>query len=159
MYQNHFQINSCVTIVLVISLYSFISISYILKMLLLILFLYTYIPLISNNHSIYEAFSNQNFLPHNLLIFLFSWFLIFLDRHQEYVTRSVLINQRTKALSPRGLFYEYRMEWIWRERLKGEEEGVDTMQGINKVLLENLLPAHVARHFLTNIKVFLSICQ
>ena len=46
------------------------------------------------------------------------------------------------------------MEWIWRERLKGEEEGVDTMQGINKVLLENLLPAHVARHFLTNIKVF-----
>ena len=27
------------------------------------------------------------------------------------------------------------------------------MQGINKVLLENLLPAHVARHFLTNIKV------
>ena len=45
------------------------------------------------------------------------------------------------------------MEWIWRERLKGEEEGVDTMQGINKVLLENLLPAHVARHFLTVIKV------
>ena len=45
------------------------------------------------------------------------------------------------------------MEWMWRERLKGEEEGVDTMQGINKVLLENLLPAHVARHFLTIIKV------
>ena len=54
---------------------------------------------------------------------------------------------------PWGLFYKCRMEWIWRERLKGEEEGVDTMQGINKVLLENLLPAHVARHFLTNIKV------
>ena len=45
------------------------------------------------------------------------------------------------------------MEWLWRERLKGEEEGVDTMQGINKVLLENLLPAHVARHFITIIKV------
>ena len=45
------------------------------------------------------------------------------------------------------------MEWIWKERLKGEEEGVDTIQGINKVLLENLLPAHVARHFLTLIKV------
>ena len=45
-----------------------------------------------------------------------------------------------------------RVEWLWRERLKGEEEGVETMQGINKVLLENLLPAHVARHFLTLIK-------
>ena len=51
------------------------------------------------------------------------------------------------------------MEWIWRERLKGEEEGVDTMQGINKVLLENLLPAHVARHFLTNIKVFYTLMK
>ena len=54
-----------------------------------------------------------------------------------------------------------RMEWIWKERLKGEEEGVDTIQGINKVLLENLLPAHVARHFLTLIKVstYLTIMQ
>ena len=53
------------------------------------------------------------------------------------------------------------MEWIWKERLKGEEEGVDTIQGINKVLLENLLPAHVARHFLTLIKVstYLTIMQ
>ena len=54
-----------------------------------------------------------------------------------------------------------RMEWIWKERLKGEQEGVDTIQGINKVLLENLLPAHVARHFLTLIKVstYLTIMQ
>ena len=37
--------------------------------------------------------------------------------------------------------------------MKGEEEGVETMQGINRVLLENLLPAHVARHFLSLIKV------
>ena len=37
--------------------------------------------------------------------------------------------------------------------MKGEEEGVETMQGINRVLLENLLPAHVARHFLTLLKV------
>ena len=37
--------------------------------------------------------------------------------------------------------------------MKGEEEGVETMQGINRVLLENLLPAHVARHFPTLLKV------
>ena len=35
----------------------------------------------------------------------------------------------------------------------GKEEGVETMQGINRVLPENLLPAHVARHFLTLQKV------
>ena len=32
--------------------------------------------------------------------------------------------------------------------LKGEEEGVDTMRSINKILLENILPAHVAEHYL-----------
>ena len=58
--------------------------------------------------------------------------LVLLARHQDQVSR---------------------MEWLWRERLKGEEEGVEQMQGINKVLLENLLPAHVARHFITIIKV------
>ena len=58
--------------------------------------------------------------------------LVVLARHQDQVSR---------------------MEWLWRERLKGEEEGVEQMQGINKVLLENLLPAHVARHFITIIKV------
>ena len=25
-----------------------------------------------------------------------------------------------------------RMEWLWRERLRGEEEGVETVQGINR---------------------------
>jgi adenylate cyclase 2 len=44
---------------------------------------------------------------------------------------------------------------LWKERLKGEEEGVETMQGINRVLLENLLPAHVARHLLTVLKVMM----
>ena len=51
--------------------------------------------------------------------------------------------------------YSSRVEWLWKERLKGEEEGVETMQGINRVLLENLLPAHVARHILTVLKVIL----
>ncbi|XP_023347771.1 adenylate cyclase type 2 [Eurytemora carolleeae] len=45
-----------------------------------------------------------------------------------------------------------RMEWMWRETLRGEEEEVETMQGINRVLLENLLPAHVASHYLSIIK-------
>jgi hypothetical protein len=32
--------------------------------------------------------------------------------------------------------------------LNSEQEGVDTMRGINKILLENILPAHVAEHYL-----------
>ena len=46
-----------------------------------------------------------------------------------------------------------RVEWLWKDRMAGEEEGVEGMKGINRVLLENILPAHVATHFLTLIKV------
>ena len=42
---------------------------------------------------------------------------------------------------------------MWNEKLRGEEEGVETLQTINRVLLENLLPSHVAAHFLAVIKV------
>ena len=90
---SYLQIYSSVTIVMVISLYSFISISHILKLLLLMIFLYSYIP---NSFSISEALSNPNFLQQNFLIVLFFVFLLFLDRHQEYITRSVTFNQRTK---------------------------------------------------------------
>ena len=55
--------------------------------------------------------------------------------------------------------FSFRVEWLWKERLKGEEEGVETMQGINRVLLENILPAHVARHFLTVLKVTMPFIQ
>ena len=33
------------------------------------------------------------------------------------------------------------------------------MQGINRVLLENLMPAHVARHFLTVLKVIMAFAK
>lgn len=34
-----------------------------------------------------------------------------------------------------------------------EQEEVETMQNINKILLENILPAHVAELFLQNMNV------
>ncbi len=37
-----------------------------------------------------------------------------------------------------------------------EQEEVETMQGINKILLENILPAHVADRFLQNLTIKVS---
>ena len=42
----------------------------------------------------------------------------------------------------------FRSDFLWRSKLNSEQEGVDTMRGINKILLENILPAHVAEHYL-----------
>ncbi|XP_066155288.1 adenylate cyclase type 2 isoform X2 [Euwallacea fornicatus] len=50
----------------------------------------------------------------------------------------------------RQIEYTSRTDYLWKEKLKVEQEEVETMRGINKILLENILPAHVADHFLSN---------
>ncbi|CAL7936192.1 unnamed protein product [Xylocopa violacea] len=50
----------------------------------------------------------------------------------------------------RQVEYTSRTDFLWQNKLKIEQDEVETMRGINKILLENILPAHVAEHFLTN---------
>ncbi|KAJ8924909.1 hypothetical protein NQ315_001066, partial [Exocentrus adspersus] len=49
----------------------------------------------------------------------------------------------------RQIEFTSRTDYLWKAKLKVEQEEVETMRGINKILLENILPAHVAEHFLT----------
>lgn len=48
----------------------------------------------------------------------------------------------------RQIEFTSRIDFLWKAKLKVEQEEVETMRGINKILLENILPAHVAEHFL-----------
>ncbi|XP_052232628.1 adenylate cyclase type 2-like isoform X2 [Dreissena polymorpha] len=45
-----------------------------------------------------------------------------------------------------------RLDFIWRRQCQLEEEEVKTTAALNKMLLENILPAHVAAYFLGNTK-------
>ncbi|XP_050300810.1 adenylate cyclase type 2 isoform X2 [Anthonomus grandis grandis] len=49
----------------------------------------------------------------------------------------------------RQIEFTSRTDYLWKAKLKVEQEEVETMRGINKILLENILPAHVAEHFLS----------
>ncbi|KAJ0178523.1 hypothetical protein K1T71_006346 [Dendrolimus kikuchii] len=51
----------------------------------------------------------------------------------------------------RQIEFTSRTDFLWKDKLKFEQEEVETMRGINKILLENILPAHVAEHFLTTL--------
>ncbi|CAG9087341.1 unnamed protein product [Plutella xylostella] len=51
----------------------------------------------------------------------------------------------------RQIEFTSRTDFLWKHKLKLEQEEVETMRGINKILLENILPAHVAQHFLTSV--------
>lgn len=42
------------------------------------------------------------------------------------------------------------MHQLWKAKLQVEKEDVETYGCMNKVLLENILPQHVAQHFLLN---------
>lgn len=50
----------------------------------------------------------------------------------------------------RQLDYSSRANFLWRQRLNVDHEELEYISGINKVLLENILPSHVVHHYLTN---------
>lgn len=56
----------------------------------------------------------------------------------------------------RQIEFTARTDFLWQTKLKVEQEEVETMRGINKILLENILPAHVAEHFLQQRKTQVS---
>lgn len=45
--------------------------------------------------------------------------------------------------------YTSRLDFLWKTKFQSEQEEVETMGSVNKILLENILPAHVAAHFLS----------
>ncbi|XP_076333991.1 adenylate cyclase type 2-like isoform X2 [Tachypleus tridentatus] len=53
----------------------------------------------------------------------------------------------------RQMEFTFRADFLWRAKLRVEQDEVETMGSINKVLLENILPAHVAEHYLANSKI------
>ncbi|UXI19621.1 hypothetical protein NH340_JMT05564 [Sarcoptes scabiei] len=83
------------------------------------------------NHHSNPIETNQLDAYYTAILLTFFFILIFYvrDRHVEFSSR---LNQ------------------LWKAKLQVEHEDVETIGGINKILLENILPQHVAQHFLLN---------
>uniref|UniRef100_H3AC32 Adenylate cyclase type 7 n=1 Tax=Latimeria chalumnae TaxID=7897 RepID=H3AC32_LATCH len=54
----------------------------------------------------------------------------------------------TLLLLARQIEYYCRLEFLWKDKFKKEREEIETMENVNRLLLENVLPAHVAAHFI-----------
>lgn len=50
----------------------------------------------------------------------------------------------------RQLEYTSRANFLWRNRLNVDHEELEYISGINKVLLENILPSHVVEHYMSH---------
>ncbi|XP_008055210.1 adenylate cyclase type 7 [Carlito syrichta] len=54
----------------------------------------------------------------------------------------------TLLLLARQIDYYCRLDCLWKKKFKKEHEEFETMENVNRLLLENVLPAHVAAHFI-----------
>ncbi|XP_039601802.1 adenylate cyclase type 2-like [Polypterus senegalus] len=41
-----------------------------------------------------------------------------------------------------------RLDFLWKKKFTQERDRIETMENLNRILLENMLPAHVAAHFI-----------
>ncbi|KAI4479680.1 hypothetical protein M0804_010730 [Polistes exclamans] len=122
------------TIALVIS-WTHLRVGFLLKLTVmiisisLILLTLSQAPIIELYYARHEIeFKGLNYLLEiGYLLLLVALVLHVLDRQVEYTSRT---------------------DFLWKSKLKVEQDDVETMRGINKILLENILPAHVADHFL-----------
>ena len=55
---------------------------------------------------------------------------------------------RTRLSHHLQIDYYCRLDCLWKKKFKKEREEFETMESVNRLLLENVLPAHVAAHFI-----------
>jgi len=113
----------------------FLRVGFLLKLALMLVVSVFHLSLYNSLQAVSSYYSKQHdgfeALPHQLktalLLAIMITLLHVLDRQIEFTSRT---------------------DFLWKAKLKVEQEEVETMRGINKILLENILPAHVAEHFL-----------
>uniref|UniRef100_A0AAR2LSV1 Adenylate cyclase type 2 n=1 Tax=Pygocentrus nattereri TaxID=42514 RepID=A0AAR2LSV1_PYGNA len=111
----------------------FLRINYELKMLIMLTAVVAYNIIILQTHaSLLDEYSKPGVLKDLKTMGSVSLFIFF-------VTLLVLARQNE---------YYCRLDFLWKNKFKKECEEIETMENLNRVLLENVLPAHVAEHFL-----------
>ncbi|KAL0822825.1 hypothetical protein ABMA28_004823 [Loxostege sticticalis] len=123
------------SVITLASISVFLRVGFVIKLVLMCLTLITHISMFAVSdlfgHDSHTEFSMVPWAARAGLVLVFVAALLHvMDRQIEFTSRT---------------------DFLWKDKLKFEQEEVETMRGINKILLENILPAHVAQHFLTSI--------
>ncbi|XP_059272842.1 adenylate cyclase type 2 [Mustela nigripes] len=116
----------------------FLRVNYELKMLIMMVALVAYNIILLHTHAhVLDDYSQVLFerpgiwkdlkTMGSVSLFIFFVTLLVLGRQSEYYCR---------------------LDFLWKNKFKKEREEIETMENLNRVLLENVLPAHVAEHFL-----------
>ncbi|XP_030060210.1 adenylate cyclase type 7 isoform X1 [Microcaecilia unicolor] len=59
----------------------------------------------------------------------------------------------TLVVLSREIDFYCRLDFLWKKKFKKEDEEIETMEDLNRLLLQNVLPAHVAAYFIEDNKL------
>ncbi|XP_073163762.1 adenylate cyclase type 7 isoform X2 [Lepidochelys kempii] len=116
----------------------FLRMSFELKVLLLSIAVTVYIIIFNTQHSLSAGCSNYSNSTQRLFM-----------KDPKLMTNLYLaLFYVTLILFSRQIEYCCRLDCLWKNKFKKEHEQFETMENVNRLLLENVLPAHVAAHFI-----------
>ncbi|XP_039359743.1 adenylate cyclase type 7 [Mauremys reevesii] len=116
----------------------FLRMSFELKVLLLSIAVSVYIFLFNTSNNFSAGCSNDNSTTQRLFM-----------KNPILMTNLYLaLFYVTLILFSRQIEYYCRLDCLWKNKFKKEHEQFETMENVNRLLLENVLPAHVAAHFI-----------
>ncbi|XP_032051831.1 adenylate cyclase type 7 [Aythya fuligula] len=73
---------------------------------------------------------------------------LFIEEPRIMVNIYLVLFYVTLILLAKQIDYYCRLDCLWKNKFKKEHEQFETMENVNRLLLENVLPAHVAAYFI-----------
>ncbi|KAM6300407.1 adenylate cyclase type 7 [Aegotheles albertisi] len=89
-----------------------------------------------------------NTLQHKNLNFYGNSTRLFIKEPRIMTNLYLVLFYITLILLAKQIDYYCRLDCLWKNKFKKEHEQFETMENVNRLLLENVLPAHVAAYFI-----------
>ncbi|XP_010132773.1 PREDICTED: adenylate cyclase type 7, partial [Buceros rhinoceros silvestris] len=89
-----------------------------------------------------------NTLQHRNLSFSGNSTRLFIKEPRIATNLYLVLFYITLILLAKQIDYYCRLDCLWKNKFKKEHEQFETMENVNRLLLENVLPAHVAAYFI-----------
>uniref|UniRef100_A0A8C5JEH3 adenylate cyclase n=1 Tax=Junco hyemalis TaxID=40217 RepID=A0A8C5JEH3_JUNHY len=83
-----------------------------------------------------------------MTLYCFLIFRFFIKEPRIMTNLYLVLFYITLVLLAKQIDYYCRLDCLWKNKFKKEHEQFETMENVNRLLLENVLPAHVAAYFI-----------
>uniref|UniRef100_A0A8D2PMS1 Adenylate cyclase type 7 n=1 Tax=Zosterops lateralis melanops TaxID=1220523 RepID=A0A8D2PMS1_ZOSLA len=113
----------------------FLQMSFELKVLLLSIAVTVYLIIFNTLHK-------------QVTFYCFLTFRFFIKEPRIMTNLYLVLFYITLVLLAKQIDYYCRLDCLWKNKFKKEHEQFETMENVNRLLLENVLPAHVAAYFI-----------